>query len=61
MSINLIKNNSDISVSGFVSVTYEDFANALKNLQINFIENLRSSFLLQDFITYIYLSNREGK
>ena len=53
MSINLNKNNSDISVSGFVSVTYEDFANALKNLQINFIENLRSSFLLQDFITYV--------
>lgn len=53
MSINLNKNNSDISVSEFVSVTYEDFTNALKNLQINFIENLRSSFLLQDFITYV--------
>lgn len=52
-SIDLSKNNSDISVSGFVSVTYEDFANALKKLQINFIENLRSSFLLQDFITYV--------
>lgn len=52
-SINLSKNNSDISVSGFVSVTYEDFVNALRKLQINFIENLRSSFLLQDFITYV--------
>lgn len=52
-SIDLSENNSDISVSGFVSVTYEDFANALKKLQINFIENLRSSFLLQDFITYV--------
>lgn len=52
-SIDLSENNSDISVSGFVSVTYEDFVNALKKLQINFIENLRSSFLLQDFITYV--------
>lgn len=41
------------SATGFVPITYEQYADKLKDIRLNFIENLRSAFMLQDFITYV--------
>lgn len=41
------------SKTGFVPITYEQYANGLRDIRFNFIDNLRSAFMLQDFIVYV--------
>lgn len=48
--MNMLKRNKDC---GFIPISYEQFIEALKDIKINFVDNLRSAFLLQDFITYV--------
>ena len=48
--MSILKSDKDC---GFITITYEQFIEALKDLKINFVDNLRSAFLLQDFITYV--------
>ena len=50
-SIGKVENGKD--KTSFSLVTYEEFAKMLKDIRINFIDNMRFSFLLQDFIAYV--------
>lgn len=50
-----LKPESNLSEAshGFISVTYEELILELKKIHINFIEDLRGAFLLNDFITHV--------
>ena len=45
--------HNDKELFGFKKITYESFCSELKKIRPNFIENLRSAFLLEDFITHM--------
>lgn len=46
-------NNSSVASNGFVGLDYEELVSILKRSEVNFINDLRNAFLLQDFITHL--------
>lgn len=47
------ESNSLAATNGFVAINYKEFVEELKNIHLDFIENLRLSFLLLDYIKHI--------
>ncbi|MDR1805966.1 MAG: PD-(D/E)XK nuclease family protein [Clostridium sp.] len=47
------QSNGVLSANGFVDLSYEQLIEELKGISIDFINNLRSAFLLKDYITYM--------
>ncbi|NLC05809.1 MAG: PD-(D/E)XK nuclease family protein [Erysipelothrix sp.] len=45
--------NNSHATHGFLDLTYDELASILKKVKVNFINNLRYSFLLQDFIIHL--------
>lgn len=47
------KYNNIQAHSGFIYINYEDYVNSLKEIHLDFIQDLRGSFLLLDFIKHM--------
>jgi len=45
--------NNVFSANDFIDLTYEQLIEEFKSISIDFIKNLRSAFLLKDYITYM--------